>query len=120
MCITDSDRAVSIYPDKRQSATELADQIAGLGDEQQRAPVVATRTVRWQPWAIVGALVLVLVLALRGHSPKPAPAAEPPHHATAPEELPDHIELRYPPNMSEKAAHDWERVARPIYDNDFK
>ena len=128
------DRAVSIDADRRPSATELADQIASLGagadsarigssgPRDRSAPARARRAMRWQPWAIAGAIVLaiILVLALRHGGDAKKPIADSPAPRTySPDELPDQIELRYPPNMSEKAAHDWEKVARPVYDNNF-
>lgn len=135
------DRAVSLEAAKRPTATELADLIAGVSDESPRAAPpaarpashpLARRAVRWQPIAIGGALVLVLILVIaltRGsgdakNAPPVAPTREQPkqRRTFTEEELPPlgEIDLSRPPrNMSEKAARDWQKVDDAIVERDL-
>src|SRR5262249_33711083 len=121
------DRAVSIEADTRPTASELADLLAevhrhDLGHVLRAAP--PPRALRWQPWAIGGAIVLAIILAiaLRKHGDSGAKPTNPMMPSEAPteqhtfseDELPPvgQIQAKPPANMSEKAAHDWEKVMR--------
>jgi serine/threonine protein kinase len=114
------DRAVSIEAADRPSANELADLLASV---PRADPVAAAtpRALRWQPWAVVGAIVLlvVIVIAMRGDkkpsssplAPSPlAPAIKPPI---------DHVEVHYPPNLTGKSGRDFEKVVDKIYEGDY-
>lgn len=121
------DRAVSPDPGQRPTASELAELLAGVSQSQPRTPVPATpRALRWQPWAVVGAIVLVLIvaIAMRGGDgdPRLAPAVP---GATAPatpaDELPPvgQIEVRPPPNLTDRSGRDWEKVVDKIYNGEY-
>jgi len=140
------DHAVAIESAHRPSAAELADLLAGVSHSQphvrphseprarmQSEPAPHTpRALRWQPWAIVGGIVLVviLVIALRGGGgggTSAGPKLTSPAGATLPEwcELPEEghafmMQPRYPPNLTNKSGKDWEKVMRKIYDQDFE
>jgi len=121
------DRAVSIEAAKRPSASELADLIAGVHGEPVRAapPVAATtRSVRWQPLAIGGALVLALILVLaltRDKGTKPImsppgiPATSPPPKQNLPVLDLSHV----PPDMSDREKRDWQKVDDAIEAHDL-
>ncbi|HEY5927102.1 MAG TPA: serine/threonine-protein kinase [Kofleriaceae bacterium] len=125
------DRAVSIESDKRPTASELADLLAGVARADTPAPVAASRTphtprtLRWQPIAIVAAILLVVILAiaLRGDKKSPVEAAK--GGATASPALPawceisGRITVHSPPNLTNKSAKDWEKVVDKVYDQEF-
>jgi tRNA A-37 threonylcarbamoyl transferase component Bud32 len=117
------DRAVSLEADQRPTANELADLLASVHHEP-RAP----RALRWQPWAVVGAIVLlvIIVIAMRGDK-KSAPALGPSLPAAA--ALPDWCEveqtdgrmmIRPPPTLTDKSGRDWEKIMRKIYERDYE
>ncbi len=146
------DRAVALEADRRPSANELADLLAGVAPVSALAGVApvsapasrppspqvstpahtsapapsasSTQLARWKPWAIAGAIALlvIVVLALRGEdsrtgthaSPLPSVSAEP---AAQPRELPPigQIQILPPRNLAGKAARDWEKVVDRVY-----
>jgi serine/threonine protein kinase len=121
------DRAVSLEAEQRPTASQLADLLAAVAHEPAPVPAapIAPRALRWQPWAIGGAVVLALVvaLALRGdksQSPNPSTIA-PPLAPALPAAGPplDHVEVHYPPNLTGKSGRDFERVVDKIYKQDF-
>ena len=78
------DRAVSLEHEKRPTASELAELLATDPDRvtplpSRAAPPPPGRSLRWQPFALGGAVVLAFVvfLATRHHDTTPAPAAAP-------------------------------------------
>ncbi len=77
------DRAIAADPGARPSASDLADALAGASSTPGAYPVPApAHAVRWKPWAIGGALVLVTILlfvfaATRGGAPQAAPIVAP-------------------------------------------
>ena len=114
------DRAVAMDGGQRPGANELADLLAGVSRAEPHAPAPTPRAMRWQPWALAGAIVLVIiiVIAARGDDEtKPVPAASP----FAPHELPPagHIEVKYPPNLTGKSGRDWEKVVDKAYRQDY-
>ncbi|HEU4613021.1 MAG TPA: hypothetical protein VFS15_13115, partial [Kofleriaceae bacterium] len=121
------DRAVSLEAGARPTASELAELLAGVSQSQPRTPVPpAPRALRWQPWAVAGALVLVLIvaIAMRGGDgdPRLAPAVPGEAPTTTPDdELPpvDQIQVRPPPNLTAKSGRDWERVVDKIYNGEY-
>lgn len=87
----------------------------------------ATRPLRWKPWAVAGAIVvlLIVVVALRGGDER-APSSLPTSPALAvpqppPQELPfDGLPaVAYPKNLSGKSARDWEKVVRKVYEERY-
>ena len=129
------DNAVAIEPAQRPSASELADQLAGVAHsgpharaQSEPAAIASPRVLHWKPWAIAGAIVLaiILVIALRGGggSSKSTPSlTSPAAAATLPVwcQLNDegHITLYPPPNLTGKSAKDWEKVSRKVYEYEF-
>jgi serine/threonine protein kinase len=84
----------------------------------------APRALRWQPWAIAGAVVIVLVvvIATRGDD---KPAMVPSTPSAAPIERDDlppvgQIEVRPPPNLGGKSGRDWEKVVDKVYNHEFE
>ncbi|HEY5950771.1 MAG TPA: serine/threonine-protein kinase [Kofleriaceae bacterium] len=127
------DRAVSIDAEQRPTANQLADLLAAVSHDHARPQSEPSRptprALRWQPWAVVGAIVLVVVvaIAMRGDK-KPstsplAPSLAPPAAAALPEwcelETGGRITVHPPPNLTNKSARDWEKVVNKIYDQDF-
>jgi eukaryotic-like serine/threonine-protein kinase len=119
------DRAVSLEADKRPTASELADLLASVHHEE-RVVAAAPRALRWQPWAVVGAIVLVviLVLALRGDKKSTmTPLGGTPIGATLPAwceiKTEGGIMVRPPPNLTGKSAKDWDKVVDKLYERDY-
>jgi serine/threonine-protein kinase len=116
------DRAVSIEPDQRPTAAELADALAGAASIPGAGPIAlpvpaagtvfaaAGRAVRWKPWAIGAALVLAIVwlASTRGTSPSSLPLA-PAGHAP-PASRPTEILVTPPPGMDSRQAKDWNKI----------
>jgi len=98
------DRAVAIEADKRPSAEELANLLAGTAAAPPRA-------IRWKPWAIAGAaaaaMIVVAVAATHG-KPREAPAA-PPAPALAPDDP------RTPEEIDEKRAKEWNKIVDEVH-----
>jgi serine/threonine protein kinase len=132
------DRAVSLESERRPTANELADLLASVHREERaatpapRAEHAGTAPLwrRWQPWAVVGAIVLlvIVVLALRGDNKQTSsPLSSPPLSAPLGTQLPDWCELdtegritiHPPPNLTNKSAKDWEKIVGKIYDREF-
>jgi tRNA A-37 threonylcarbamoyl transferase component Bud32 len=116
------DRAIAIDAAHRPTANQLADLLAGVACDAVAAR--APRALRWQPWAIGGAIVLViiLVIALRGGDKRSAPPNLPAAAALPPWcELTDDglITVHPPPNLTEKSAKDWEKIIKRVYEQDF-
>ena len=87
------DRAVALDHEKRPTASELAELLAMDPDRvtplpSRAAPPPAARSIRWQPFALFGGVVLAFIvfLATRHHDSAPAPAA-------APAEQPDDTDI---------------------------
>src|SRR5688572_2388984 len=122
------DRACSIEADKRPTAAELADLIAGIGPSHTPAVTAAAtvstaasptpRALRWQPWAVVGAIVLlaIIAIALKSGGGSGSPKASIPAHDLPPV---GQIEVRHPPNMTGKSGKDWDKVVDKIYNHEF-
>jgi serine/threonine-protein kinase len=127
------DRAVSPEPERRLSASELADALAGAttsAGSTAAASAGAAHAIgagpratplRWWPWALGAAVVLVLVLiAARGSSPVSAPGALPrdPSGGPAPghEDRDDRDELRVTPpvGMDGKQTRDWNKIVEAL------
>jgi len=130
------DRAVAIEAAHRPSATELADALAGASSipgataVSLPSPLAAPPhpPVRWQPWAIGGAALLVVgVLAARcsgpsdSHGPVQAPAGGAPIGAATPPPLdPDQpIPIATPPMRDGKAAKDWNKILDHVERGNF-
>ena len=119
------DRAVSIDAALRPSAGELADLIAGIAKEPTRATTVP-RIVRWQPWAIGGALVLVLILviALTRGDGKTKPTVPTPGKSTTKEPPPKALPVidlsRVPPDMSDREKRDWQKIDDAVEARDLE
>ena len=133
------DRAVSIEPDQRPSAAELADALAGATSHPGIAPVALpappvttvtpvtpvaylppatpTGAFRWKPWAVGGAVVLAIALIsrVRGASPPGTPgAAIAPIGATVSDPrpaAPTEIRVAPPAGMDGKQTRDWNKIA---------
>jgi serine/threonine-protein kinase len=77
------DRAVALDHEKRPTASELAELLA---TDPDRTVQVSTRRLRWQPFALGGAVVLAFIvfLATRHHDGPPAPPG--PSAATEPDD----------------------------------
>jgi tRNA A-37 threonylcarbamoyl transferase component Bud32 len=127
------DRAIAMESAQRPTANELADLLAAVAHDAVPAGAAtpprgvavasAPRALRWQPWAIGGAIVLVIVIAIamRGDkqaSPSLAPPVGPALGTPAGPPL-DHVEVHYPPNLGGKSGRDFERVVDKIYKQDF-
>ncbi len=121
------DRAVSIEAADRPSASELADLLASV-QRDERVAAATPRALRWHPWAIAGAIVLLVVIAIamRGDN-KPStsplmPSPLAPQGPTLPEWCEvdaEGINVRHPPNLTDKSARDWEKVVDKLYKRDF-
>jgi eukaryotic-like serine/threonine-protein kinase len=87
------------------------------------------RALRWQPWAVGGAIVLavVVVLALRGDDQRatapgaPGTPVAPIAPPAARTDLPPvgQIMVRPPKNLGGKSSRDWEKVVDKVYDQNF-
>jgi serine/threonine-protein kinase len=126
------DRAVALEPEQRPTANELAELLAGVSQSDPRtpAPAATPRALRWQPWAVVGAIVLVVIIAIATRDEGSAPSLAPGAPAVAPDEAPPgiapedlppvgQIEVRPPPNLTEKSGRDWERVVDKLYKHEY-
>jgi serine/threonine-protein kinase len=136
------DRAVSIEPDQRPSAAELADAMAAAASVSDIAPASVAASIsalapisaitpvalpapagsasRWKPWAIGGALVLMIawLVGTRGSSAPNAPAG-----ALMPDPVagqPTEIRLTPPPGMDGKQAKDWNKIAEELRKGHFE
>jgi serine/threonine protein kinase len=100
------DRAVAIEADKRPSAEELANLLAGTAAAPPRA-------IRWKPWAITGAvaaaMIVVAVAATRGGGKTRETPSTPPAPALAPEDP------RTPEELDEKRAKEWNKIVDEIH-----
>jgi serine/threonine protein kinase len=124
------DRAVSLEASARPSASELADLLASVHHEQRAPTATSPRALRWQPWAVVGAIVLLVILAiaLRGDKKSttapiaPSPLGTTPSRAALPDwcELPEEgrFDIRYPTEPG-KAGKDFGKVVDKIYRGDL-
>lgn len=138
------DRAVALEADRRPTANELADLLAGVAPVSAPPPAPpsprastpahatahaprasSTHVARWKPWAIAGAIALlvIVVLALRGGDSGTGTSASPlPSVPSSPQlDLPPvgHIEVRHPRNLAGKAARDWEKVVERAYEQEL-
>jgi eukaryotic-like serine/threonine-protein kinase len=119
------DRAVSLEAEKRPTANELADLLASVHHEQRATPA-PPRALRWQPWAVVGAIVLLVIVVLAMRSDKkstPSPLGVPPVGATLPDwceiKTSGGIMVRPPPNLTGKSVKDWSKIVDKLYDHDY-
>jgi serine/threonine protein kinase len=120
------DRAVSLEAERRPTASELADLLASVHHERAATPVPAPRALRWQPWAVVGAIVLlvIIVLAMRGDKKSSSPLgttmpSQPGLPAWCEIKTEGRISVRPPPNLTGKSARDWEKIVEKLYDQDY-
>jgi serine/threonine protein kinase len=122
------DRAVSIEPDQRPSAGDLADALAGAASVPGVGPVAlppavsgalpaaAGGALRWKPWAIGGAILLTLVLlaTTRGSSPPASGSVVPPGTPSsslgASPTAPTAIRATPPPGMDGKQTKEWNKI----------
>jgi serine/threonine protein kinase len=112
------DRAVALEANARPTASELAELLAGVAQNEPRPTTVAPRrALRWQPWAIAGAIALlvIVVLALRGNGtstsmPSTSTLALPPV---------GEIIVRPPPNLGGKSTRDWDKVVDKVYEREY-
>ena len=119
------DRAVSVEPAARPSASELADALAGASSSPGAHAVapVATAAVaakRWW-WLLAGLAAMIgIAIATRGSSsPTSAqPALSSPPLPSAPPTN-GRIVFTPPPMPDDKAAKDWDKLVDRIYDHDF-
>jgi len=123
------DRAVSIEPDQRPSAAELADAIAGAASVPGTGPValpaVAGGTARWKPWAIAGGALVVaiaLIAGTRRSSPSGVPVAPiGTEIGNAPlGGPPTQIRATPPPGMDGKQAKDWNKIIDDVKRGHFE
>ena len=116
------DRAISVDPGARPSAADLADALAGAtstpGARLAAASPAPRAPVRWQPWAIGGAVLLAtiaLIVGTRGGGGEPAaPAVETPIAAPAGSEPPAQLHVTPPPMRDGKAEKDFRKVIDQI------
>jgi len=103
------ERAVAIDAVKRPSASELADLLAGPPARP------AAKAVHWIPWAIGGAVVIVVLViaATRGGS-KPGDAPAP---AVQPSLAPD--DPRTPDELDEKRDKEWHKILDEVRKRHF-
>lgn len=112
------DRAIAVEPGVRPTAAELADALAGAGSVPGVTAVVPPVTrIRWQPWAVAGAIgvMLAIVVATSGGD-HPSAALAPgagspvPLGGAPPAALPTSFEVATPPMTDGKAEKDWTKV----------
>jgi eukaryotic-like serine/threonine-protein kinase len=117
------DRAVSIEPDQRPSAAELADALAGAASQPGIAPVAVPPTpappaapagaFRWKPWAVGGAVVLAIALfaLARGGAHPGKPIAPIGATVSDPRPVPPtEIRVAPPAGMDGKQTRDWNKI----------
>jgi serine/threonine-protein kinase len=109
------DRAIAIDPGARPTAADFADALAGAASTPGAHPPRAVRApMRWQPWAIGGAVLVVTIALVTGtRGGDSSPAASPvsaPAVATPPAEL----RIAPPPMRDGKAEKDFRKVLEHI------
>jgi serine/threonine protein kinase len=119
------DRAVSLEHEKRPTAAELADLLAHVARHDTPVPMATTpRALRWQPWAIGGGIVLLVIAVLAFRSGGAKPSSPIPSKAALPDwcEITNdgRIMVRPPPNLTERSARDWEKIVDKIYKQDLE
>ena len=111
------DRAIAVDPGARPSAAELADALAGATSTPGAHPPIPAPAqeapIRWQRWAIGGAVLIVtiaLIAGTRGGDSGGTTPSTPP----APNAAPTELHIATPPMRDGKAEKDFRKVLDQI------